>query len=129
MNTPPQGNLTTIARLRAALEETAAALAAADLDRLLTGESELEATLTAMPALRGAFHQSVEVTLPPEERRLFRSELEGVSAALLRCRRLGATLSDFVRASLDARGEQLSYESDARAAAAALAGRGVSVKA
>ena len=118
MNTPPQGNLTTIARLRAALEETAAALAAADLDRLLTGESELEATLMAVPALRGAFLQNVEVALTPEERRLFRRELEGVSAALLRCRRLGANLSDFVRVSFDA-----------RAAAAALAGRGVSVKA
>jgi hypothetical protein len=127
MNTAPQGTLTTIARLRAALDETAAALAAADLDRLLAGEMALQAALDAVPV--EGFRPKADAAITPEERMQLRRELEAAAAATRRCRRLGATLSDFVRISLDARGGQLGYEPDAGAAAAALAGRGVSVRA
>src|SRR5688572_487110 len=106
MNTPPQGNLTTIAQLRAALEETAAALAAADLDRLLAADTTLQSALTALPASE-IFRLRAEATVTAEDRQLLRQELEGASAALRRCRRLGAGLSDFTRVSLEVRGEQL----------------------
>ena len=119
MNTAPQGIVTTTARLRAALEETAAALAAADLDRLLAGDSALQAALFALP---------MGTPIAPEERPLVRRELEGIADALRRCRRLGAGLSDFVRLSLEARGGQFGYEHDPRAAAAELAGRGLTVR-
>jgi hypothetical protein len=116
MNTPPQGNLTTVARLRAVLEDTAAALAAGDLTRLLASETALQAVLSAQPWNK---------RITPEERDVVRRELEAAAAAMLRCRRLGASLSEFVRISLGARGEQLGYE-PSRAAAVALTGRGFS---
>jgi hypothetical protein len=47
---------------------------------------------------------------------------------LLRCRRLGVGLTDFVRISLDAHGGQLGYE-PTRTAAAALTGRGFTQRA
>ena len=120
MNAAPEGNLATIGRLRAALEETAAALAGADLDRLLAADTTLQAALSALPSLASA---------PSGDRSHLRRELEGASAALLRCRRLGAGLSDFVRLSLDAHGGQLGYHAEGtRASAAALAGRGFSRK-
>jgi hypothetical protein len=121
MSTLPEETLTTAARLRTALEETAAALASADLDRLLAAEGALQAALDAMPVRAGA--------VSPEERQQYRRDLDAAAAALLRCRRLGATLSDFVRVSLDARGDQLGYEPDPHAAAAALAGRGLFLRA
>ncbi len=116
MNTSPQGNLAAVARLRTALEDTAAALAEADLARLLASDTALQSALSAMSGLAKA---------DPSDRLQFRRELEGTAAALLRCRRLGAGLSDFVRISLGARGEQLGYE-PSREAAAALTGRGFS---
>jgi len=119
MNTPLQGTLTAVARLRAALEETAAALAAGDLDRLLGAETSLQAVLHELPQ---------RVAPGPDERPLFRRELDGAATALLRCRRLGANLSDFVRLSLDAHGGQLGYE-PTQSAAVALAGRGFTTKA
>lgn len=114
MSHPPAGNLTAVSRLRSALEDTATALAAADLDRLLAADTALQAALQALPALS---------SVDPEERGVFRRELEAAAAALLRCRRLGVGLSDFVRISLDAHGGQLGYE-PTRTAAAALTGRG-----
>jgi hypothetical protein len=118
MNTPLQGTLTPVSRLRTALEDTAMALATADLDRLLAADTALQAALHELPYM-SAVH--------PDERLLFRRELEGAAAALLRCRRLGAGLSDFVRISLDAHGSQLGYE-PARHAAAALTGRGFTAR-
>ena len=110
MTTPHPETCTALSRLRAAMDETAAALATADLDRLLAADAALQAALTELPARRA-------VDLP--ERPQVRVELELARAALLRCRRLGASLTDFVRLSLDARG--LGYEPE-RMAAAALAG-------
>ena len=118
MNTPLQGSLTAVARLRAAIEDTAAALAAGDLDRLLASDTALQAALHELPSL-AAVH--------PDDQPLFRRELEGAAAALLRCRRLGANLADFVRLSFDAQGGQLGYE-PTRTAAAALTGRGFTTK-
>ena len=116
MNAAPEGTLTATARLRAALERTATALAEADLDALLATDSELQGALNAMSTLAKA---------DPSDRATFRRELEGAAAALLRCRRLGAGLSDYVRVSFEARGGQLGYE-PTRATAAALTGRSVS---
>ena len=114
MSHPPQGNLTAVSRLRIALEDTATALAAADLDGLLAADTALQAALHALPALS---------SVDPADRSVFRRELEAAAAALLRCRRLGVGLTDFVRISLDAHGGQLGYE-PTRTAAAALSGRG-----
>jgi hypothetical protein len=87
--------LAALARLRASLERTAAALAQPDLDTLLAGESEIEVALSELPAT---------FELSPEERRAVRAEVECAHAALLRCRRLGAALGSFVRISLEAQG-------------------------
>jgi hypothetical protein len=114
MSHSPQGNLNAVSRLRTALEDTAMALAAADLDRLLAADTALQGALQALPSL---------ASVDPAERSLFRRELEAAAAALLRCRRLGVGLSDFVRISLDAHGGQFGYE-PVRTAAAALTGRG-----
>jgi hypothetical protein len=114
MNHPSQGTLTAVSRLRTALEDTAMALATADLDLLLAADTALQAALHALPRL---------ASVDPAERSVFRRELEAAAAALLRCRRLGVGLSDFVRISLEAHGGQLGYE-PTRTAAAALTGRG-----
>jgi hypothetical protein len=84
-----------VARLRLALERTAAALARPDLETLLAGESEIEVALGDLPA-------TYELSL--EERSAVRVEVEKAHAALLRCRRLGAALGSFVRISLEAQG-------------------------
>jgi hypothetical protein len=87
-------------RVRQALEHTAAALTAADLDGLLRGEADLELalkTLTAPPSL------------PAEDRQALRQELDALRKALLRCRRLGGALLDVVRLSLDAQGRTAAY--------------------
>ena len=87
-------------RVRRALEHTAAALTAADLEGLLRSEADLELalkTLTAPPSL------------PPEDRQALRQELDASRKALLRCRRLGGALLDVVRLSLDAQGRTAAY--------------------
>lgn len=84
-----------VARLRAALEKTAGALAQPNLDTLLATESEIEVALSELPAT---------FELSPEERRAVRAEVEAAHTALLRCRRLGAALGSFVRISLEAQG-------------------------
>jgi hypothetical protein len=114
MNQPQQGTLSAVSRLRTAIEDTALALAAADLDGLLAADTALQAALQALPAL---------ASVNADERLLFKRELEAAATALLRCRRLGVGLGDFVRISLDAHGGQLGYE-PIRTAAAALTGRG-----
>ena len=84
-----------VARLRAALERTAGALAHPDLETLLAGEAEIEVALAELPAT---------YELSPEERRAVRVEVDAAHAALLRCRRLGASLGRFVRLSQEAQG-------------------------
>ena len=54
--------------------------------------------------------------LPSEEREAVRRELEAAERALLRCRRLGSTLTDYVRLTLASHNAQApsGYSSDAR---------------
>jgi len=88
------------ARLRAALEQAAGALAAADRDQLLQGELALQLALEGLASRQ-----------PPEgdQRRALRAEVEGAGRALARCRRLGDVLLDVVRVSLEAQGRAPSY--------------------
>jgi hypothetical protein len=87
--------------VRRALEQTAAALAAADLDGLLAGETALNDAVAELRAM---------ATVAPEHRDAFREDLEAARSALRRCRRLGAALSDFVALSLAAQGRASGYD-------------------
>lgn len=81
--------------LRHALEQTAAALASPRLETLLAGETAIAEALSAMPSLED---------LPADERVAIRRELERARGALMRCRRLGASLRDYIRLSFQAQG-------------------------
>jgi hypothetical protein len=100
-------------RLRAAVEETAAALAGADLPRLLASDALLQKVLGDIPPAG---------SLTANHRARLRHEVEAAQTALRRCRILGGVLNDVVRLSLGAQGQGLGYE-PARTAAAALTGR------
>ena len=108
------------AQLREALEHTAAALAEARLDDLLAGEARLEDALASLVPVKG---------LSPAERIVVREELERALGALLRCRRLGSALSDFVRLSFEAQGRVPGYGPRDGAATLAYAGRGFHTRA
>ncbi len=111
--TEPQPTDASAGRLRQALEQTATALAQARLDDLLAAGEALEVALAQIPRVRAG--------TPAEADRL-RAEIDAARAALLRCRRLGVSLSDFVRATFDAHGEATEYD-PSRQAAVALTGR------
>ena len=113
MKAPLPDVVVAASRLRAAVEETAAALAGADLQRLLASDAQLQKALNEIPSF---------ATLTADERTQLRHEVESAQAAMRRCRRLGTALTDVVRLSLDAQGQGLGYE-PARTAAAALTGR------
>jgi hypothetical protein len=100
-------------RLRAAIEETAAALAGADLQRLLASDAVVRKVLSDIPP---------PASLSADARARLRHEVEEAQSALRRCRRLGAALTDVVRFTLDAQGQGLGYE-PSRTAAQALTGR------
>ena len=87
-------------QLRDALDRTAAALASPRLETLLAGEAAIEDALSAMPALD---------ELPAHERLVVRRELERARGALLRCRRLGTALRDYIRMSFEAQGRGDDY--------------------
>lgn len=87
-------------RLRAALEQTAASLASAELEPLLASEAAVEQALRELSSAEA---------LTVEERSAVGDELARAGGALLRCRRLGASLADFVRTSLHAQGRDLDY--------------------
>jgi hypothetical protein len=87
-------------RLRTALEGAADALAAANLDLLLASEAAIEDALADLPPLEG---------LDGPDRAALRAELDRVRAELLRCRRLGSGLGDFIRVSFDAQGRGGGY--------------------
>ncbi len=95
-------------RLRQALEHAAAALASPDLDALLKSECAIESALADLPS-----HEA----LSPDDVYAVRAELERARSALMRCRRLGAALNDFIRLSLAAQGGQSDYGPRADAAA------------
>ncbi len=87
-------------RLREALDQTAAALAEGRLEGLLAGEAALQDASAIIPSASD---------LPAGERQALRVELESASRALVRCRHLGASLTAFVRISLDAQGLAVGY--------------------
>jgi hypothetical protein len=82
-------------RLRLALEGAAEALAHAQVEGLLASEGALEFALAELPPMEG---------LAMDERDAVRRELEAAERALLRCRRLGSTLTDYVRLTLASQG-------------------------
>ena len=96
----PHPALQAALRLRTALEQTAEALASPRLEALLASETALEDALGEFPRLEG---------LDAAGRALVRAELEQARLALLRCRRLGSALGDFVRLSFDAQGRGSGY--------------------
>ena len=96
------GILPAIVRLRSALEASADALASPTLDGLLAAELAIEGALADLPPLDDA---------AAPERALARAELDRARAALLRCRRLGSALGDFVRLSFEAHGRSSGYGS------------------
>jgi hypothetical protein len=87
-------------RLRSALEATAEALAAPDLSALLASEAAVETALAELPPLD---------RLEPAQRASVRAELDRARGALLRCRRLGSALGDFIRVSFEAQGRGSGY--------------------
>ena len=95
-------------QVRVALEQTATALAKARLDDLLAAGEALEVALAQIPRTGS--------NSPAEADRL-RAEIDAARAALLRCRRLGISLGDFVRATFDAQGAATNYDSSSQAAA------------
>jgi len=118
MTTPGERALDAAAGLRQALTQVADALASPGLDALLAGEAAVESALANLPSLTG---------LGADERARVRLELERARAALLRCRRLGAALTDFTRASLDAQGHTQDYGRDVLTTR--LSGRGLNTRA
>lgn len=82
-------------RLRLALEGAADALAHAQVEGLLASEGALEFALAELPPMEG---------LAADDREAVRRELEAAERALLRCRRLGSTLTDYVRLTLASHG-------------------------
>ena len=88
-------------RLRAAIEETAAALAGADLQRLLASDALVQTALNQIPR---------PGSIAAEQRSHLRHEVEEAQATLRRCRRLGLALNEFVRFSLYAQGQAAGYE-------------------
>jgi hypothetical protein len=86
--------------LREALDHTAAALANAQLETLLAGEGAIETALSSMPAVGD---------LPADERLMVQRELERARGSLLRCRRLGTSLRDYIRLSFEAQGRSEDY--------------------
>ena len=82
-------------RLRLALEGAAEALAHAQVEGLLASEGAIEFALAELPQMG---------SIASEERDAVRRELEAAERALLRCRRLGSTLTDYVRLTLASHG-------------------------
>jgi hypothetical protein len=92
--------LRAVAALRDALDRTAAALASPRVETLLDCEVAIENALANLPPLEG---------LDATERAAVRAELDAARRALLRCRRLGAALAEFVRLGLEAQGRGTGY--------------------
>jgi len=105
--------------LRRALDAAAAALAHPDVEALLAAEAGLTAAFADLAFLR---------TLGDAERASVREELLAAESSLGRARRLGASLTDFVALSLQARGQSAGYD-PAQTTAAALHGRGFHARA
>ena len=90
MSNAVPGYVLAVAHLRDTLEETANALAHAHLESLLTCEARIESALMQLPT-----HG-----LSADARSMVVAEVELARAALIRCRRLGQALDEFVRLGL-----------------------------
>ena len=87
----PASTASTVSLLRQRLDETAAALAQADLPALVSGEAHVQAALAALAR-----------TWPISgDRAQLAAELEQLRTSVTRCQRLGASMNDFLRMSLD----------------------------
>lgn len=87
----PASTASTLSQLRQRLDETGAALARADLARLVTCEGQLQAALAALAR-----------TWPISGDRLqLAAELEQLRTSVSRCHRLGASMNEFLRISLE----------------------------
>jgi hypothetical protein len=106
-------------RLRLALEGAAEALAHAQVEGLLASEGALEFALADLPPMQD---------LDADARDAVRRELEAAERALLRCRRLGSTLSDYVRLTLASHGPASRTSGYAPARNDEYAGRGVNAR-
>lgn len=113
MTTNLEGPVAELQRIRWALTSLADALAAGRHELVTEAETRLSA---ALEVARPAGHSAVD----PQARAELRSEVAGARAALDRCRRLGASLTAFVRCSLEAQGRCGAYD---RAGHEAIAGR------
>jgi hypothetical protein len=89
--------------LRDALDAVAAALVAARSDDLLAVEGRLAAAVTSLPS-------TLPASLLPDDRRLLREHVAQAQAALIRCRRLGASLGQLVETTLVAHGFAGGYD-------------------
>jgi hypothetical protein len=91
-----------LSHLRQTLEETADSLANAHLDRLLACEARIETALMHLPT----------TGYPADARQMILAEVEQARAALVRCRRLGLALTEFIRLGLAAQGLEGLYGRD-----------------
>jgi hypothetical protein len=80
-----------LSALRQRLDDTATALARADLEQLVSCEAQLQ---TALAALASSWPIA-------GDRAHLMADLEHIRTSLVRCRRLGGSLMDFVQTSLD----------------------------
>jgi hypothetical protein len=94
--------VTALDGVSAALERMAAAMAEARLDGMLESDTALEGAVRAWPP-EGRIHTG---TVGPHEAGV---AMDRCRAALTRCRRLGASLSDVVRLALEAQGHSAGY--------------------
>jgi hypothetical protein len=94
------GAIDAVVRLRSAIERAIAMLTAPQLDGLLASEIAIEGALTDVRRM---------TSVPVSARGDLRSEIERTRAALARCRRLGASLDEFARLSLEAQGRGVEY--------------------
>ncbi len=102
MSSAVPGHVLAVAHLRDTLEETAHALAHAHLESLLTCEAKIETALMQLPT-QG---------LSADVRGMVVAEVELARAALVRCRRLGQALDEFVRLGLAAQAAGSGYGRD-----------------
>lgn len=97
MTAAVSGPVAALDGLREALDAVAEALVAARPDDLLAVEGQLAAAVGRLPSMLPA-------TLLPDDRRLLRDRVARAHAALIRCRRLGASLGQLVETTLAAHG-------------------------
>ena len=123
MSTPDVHAIAVATRLRAALERLAVVLTRPDADAMLACEAEIESVLGDLQTLAAPSATRLSI----EHQALLRAEVIKAGSALLRCRRLGTALGDYVRVTLETQGHQSGY--GPRAAAPMFAGHSLNTRA